>query len=170
MHQLTDLRVSWWLRNMIHDQRSACFVSLCVHHSKWAYCFTICRKRLGSFPPLWPKFITFPTKSFLIKKKKKAWWKQRTALWARKWNQQVQRRSLEIIMHTGTHSDNSKINQHQEKCYTVCLCELEKELITCGRLAAVQTMRNCVFRFCEFISEGTCKLAVKDVLLVVMLP
>lgn len=54
----------------------------------------------------------------------------------------MQRRSLGIIMHTGTHSDNSKINQHQEKCYTVCLCELEKELITCGRLAAVQAMRN----------------------------
>lgn len=116
-HACTHHMTSW---DCVHDYETwfmtkemLALFSFVRSSPKWAYCFTICRKKIRSADsPLWPKFITFPTKCFLIKKldgNKGPY----SVLAIGILSAALQHRCLEIMMHTGTHLNNSRVN-HQE--------------------------------------------------------
>lgn len=114
---MADQGLRAWLWNMIYDQRNACTVFFCAQSTKWAYCFTICRKKkkkhtLGRFA-IMNDIYHISHKMFSHQKKLDGDKGPHSLFAVGVLSAELQHRCLDITMHTGTHLDNSRINQRE---------------------------------------------------------
>lgn len=122
-----------WLWSVIYDQRCAGTVFLCVVSSKWAHCFTICRKEIPHTRQILfyeqnlshsPRNVV-SSKGNLVRDKGPCYLLAAGILWADLQHCHVE---VKLIVWAGTHSQRKKVSNFLCLYWKVCVILQNKYL------------------------------------------